>query len=147
MRTATRFISSDSLRCEALFVSPLQPSDRADLAQVEAAILAAVRRFGDGGVAERVAQEFGDHPETAVARMRWARAAAGTPARAAAGTPARAAAGTRRRRVRRGLSPPARSRAATAPGSTGTTPWPRAGTAPRSSPASPGGSAGTTAAG
>jgi hypothetical protein len=64
---------SATIRSEALFVSPLQPSDRADIAQVEAAIIAVVRRFGDHGLAERVAQEFGDHPETAVARMCWAR--------------------------------------------------------------------------
>jgi hypothetical protein len=70
-------IRSATIRSEALFVSPLQPSDRADIAQVEAAIIAIVRRLGDQGVAERVAQEFGDHPETAVARMRWARELAG----------------------------------------------------------------------
>ena len=66
-------IRSRTVRSEALFVSPLQPSDRAGIAQVEAAIVVVVRRFGDRGVAERVAQEFGDHPESAVARMRWAR--------------------------------------------------------------------------
>jgi hypothetical protein len=71
-------IRSATIRSEALFVSPLQPSDRADIAQVEAAIIAVVRRFGDIGVAERVAQEFGDHPETAVARMLWARELAGS---------------------------------------------------------------------
>jgi hypothetical protein len=32
-----------------------------------------VRAFGRRGCAERVAQEFGDHPETAGPRMRWAR--------------------------------------------------------------------------
>ena len=32
------------------------------------------RAFGSRGCAERVAQEFGDHPETAAARMRWASA-------------------------------------------------------------------------
>jgi hypothetical protein len=81
-------IQSVAVRSEALFVSPLQPSDPADVARVEAAIVAVVRRFGDRGVAERVAQEFGDHPQTAVARMRWARELAGantaTPALAVA---------------------------------------------------------------
>jgi hypothetical protein len=33
----------------------------------------AVRKLGGRGCAELVAQEFGDHPDTAVARMRWAR--------------------------------------------------------------------------
>jgi hypothetical protein len=37
----------------------------------------AIRAFGCSGCAGRVAQEFGDHPETAVIRMRWARSAAG----------------------------------------------------------------------
>ena len=31
--------------------------------------------LGAAGCAERVAQEFGDHPETAAVRMRWARTA------------------------------------------------------------------------
>jgi hypothetical protein len=43
---------------------------------VRNAIAAAVREFGGQGCAEQVAQEFGDHPETAVVRMRWARALA-----------------------------------------------------------------------
>jgi hypothetical protein len=40
------------------------------------AIDAAVRAFGYSGCAGRVAQEFGDHPETAATRMRWARTTA-----------------------------------------------------------------------
>jgi hypothetical protein len=43
--------------------------------QIRQAIARAVREFGSRGCAARVAQEFGDHPETAVARMRWARQA------------------------------------------------------------------------
>jgi hypothetical protein len=62
---------------DALFVSVIQGSDRPDASQVRKAIAAAVRAYGGGGCAQRVAQEFGDHPETAVARMRWARAVAG----------------------------------------------------------------------
>jgi hypothetical protein len=61
---------------DALFVSGLQCSDRPSAGQVRQAIEAAVRAFGASGCAGRVAQEFGDHPETAAARMRWARAAA-----------------------------------------------------------------------
>ena len=61
----------------ALFVSVIQGSDRPDASQVRKAIAAAVRAYGGRGCAQRVAQEFGDHPEAAVARMRWARAVAG----------------------------------------------------------------------
>ena len=61
------------LRCEALFVSGLQPSDAPDGAALAAAADAAVRQYGVRGCAARMAQEFGDHPETAAARMRWIR--------------------------------------------------------------------------
>jgi hypothetical protein len=61
---------------DALFVSALQRSDGPGPDQVRQAIDAAARSFGWAGCAERVAQEFGDHPETAAARMRWARATA-----------------------------------------------------------------------
>jgi hypothetical protein len=61
---------------DALFVSVLQRSDEPSVIQVRQAIAAAVRAYGGGGCAQRVAQEFGDHPDTAVARMRWARAVA-----------------------------------------------------------------------
>ena len=61
---------------DALFVSALQRSDDPGTGQVWNAIAAAVHEFGGQGCAERVAQEFGDHPETAVVRMRWARALA-----------------------------------------------------------------------
>src|SRR5215510_14981188 len=36
---------------------------------------AAIRIFGARGCAAQVAQAYGEHPETAVVRMRWARAA------------------------------------------------------------------------
>ena len=63
---------------DALFVSALQRSDAPSAGQIRQAIDTAVAAFGGLGCAERVAQEFGDHPETAAARMRWARAAART---------------------------------------------------------------------
>jgi hypothetical protein len=62
---------------DALFVSVLQGSDQPDAGQIREAIATAVRAYGGQGCAQRVAQEFGDHPETAVARMRWARAVTG----------------------------------------------------------------------
>jgi hypothetical protein len=61
---------------DALFVSALQRSDAPSLGQIRQAIAAAIGTFGCVGCAERVAQEFGDHPETAAARMRWARTVA-----------------------------------------------------------------------
>jgi hypothetical protein len=60
-------------RCRALFCSTLQPSDAPTGGMVAAAISRAVQRFGIGGCADRMAQEFGDHPEVAVTRMRWVR--------------------------------------------------------------------------
>jgi hypothetical protein len=61
---------------DALFASVLQRSDNPSAGQVRKAIAAAVRAYGGLGCAQRVAQEFGDHPEAAVDRMRWARAVA-----------------------------------------------------------------------
>ncbi|TML25692.1 MAG: hypothetical protein E6G35_11770 [Actinobacteria bacterium] len=66
-----------AIRSEALFVSALQRSDNPDARQVQQAIAGAVRAYGGRGCAARVAQEFGDHPETAVVRMRWAREVVG----------------------------------------------------------------------
>ena len=63
----------NAARCEALFSSGLQESDTLTAASVTAAIAAAVRRFGVGGCAGLMAQEFGDHPVAARDRMRWAR--------------------------------------------------------------------------
>jgi hypothetical protein len=60
-------------RCQALFSSALQPSDAPTAGMIAAAISRAVQQFGAGGCAGRMAQEFGDHPEAAVTRMRWVR--------------------------------------------------------------------------
>ncbi|MGH3716059.1 MAG: hypothetical protein ACRDT4_21740 [Micromonosporaceae bacterium] len=60
-------------KAEALFVSDLQPSQQPSTAAVESAISRSIRTFGSRGCAARVAQEYGEHPEIAVARMRWAR--------------------------------------------------------------------------
>jgi hypothetical protein len=56
-----------------LFASALQRSDDPTLSEIREAILRAERDLGTCGCAEWVAQEFGDHPETAIPRMRWAR--------------------------------------------------------------------------
>ena len=68
--------TTSAVWADALFASMLQRSERPDAGQVRKAIAAAVRAYGGPGCAQRVAQEFGDHPETAVDRMRWARAVA-----------------------------------------------------------------------
>jgi hypothetical protein len=73
MRPAMHHLSISAARADALFVSALQRSDELSTGQVRKAVASAVRAFGSQGCAERVAQEFGDHPETAVVRMRWAR--------------------------------------------------------------------------
>lgn len=66
-------LNINAVRSEALFVSALQRSDEPGFGQIQEAVTRAVRELGSRGCAARVAQEFGDHPETAVARMRWAR--------------------------------------------------------------------------
>ncbi len=67
-----------AVRCEALFSSDLQSDQHPDSGQVRAAIVRTLQAFGVRDCAARVAQEFGDHPDLAVARMRWARDAVST---------------------------------------------------------------------
>ena len=73
MRRTEHHLSISAVRADALFVSALQRSDEPSRRQVRQAISGALHAFGRRGCAERVAQEFGDHPEMAVSRMRWAR--------------------------------------------------------------------------
>ena len=75
MRPTINHRSIGAAWANALFVSVLQPSQNPGARQVRRAVGAAVRRFGSRGCAGRVAQEFGDHPDAAAARMRWARQA------------------------------------------------------------------------
>ena len=58
---------------EALFASGLQRSDTPPASAVAEAISATVRQLGIRGCLSRMAQEFGDHPEAALDRMRWVR--------------------------------------------------------------------------
>ena len=60
MRPAMHHPSISAVRADALFVSALQRCEHPSTGQVRQAVAAAVRTFGE-------------HPETAVARMRWAR--------------------------------------------------------------------------
>ena len=75
MWSQTHGLSISTARADALFASALQRSDEPSAAQIHQAIAAAVRAFGVRGCAARVAQAYGEHPETAVLRIRWARAA------------------------------------------------------------------------
>ena len=71
------YLSMGAVWVDAVFASGLQRCDEPSAGQVRQAVTAAIGAFGCSGCAGRVAQEFGDHPETAVIRMRWARAVAG----------------------------------------------------------------------
>ncbi|OLB81150.1 MAG: hypothetical protein AUI14_04555 [Actinobacteria bacterium 13_2_20CM_2_71_6] len=61
--------------CEALFSSDLQASVPLEPQRVRAAIRRAILVLGVRNCAAVVAQEFGDHPDAAVARMLWAKEA------------------------------------------------------------------------
>jgi len=78
MQSAPSDLSISAARAEALFASALQCSDEPSAWQVERAVAAAIGTFGELGCAARVAQAYGEHPETAVTRMRWARTAVAT---------------------------------------------------------------------
>lgn len=75
MWSAPYDLSPAADRAAALFASALQRSDEPSSAQVRQAIATAASVLGRTGCAARVAQEYGEHPETAAARMRWARTA------------------------------------------------------------------------
>jgi len=62
-------------RAEALFNTDLTAGQRPSQAEVVAGIARAVRAHGGvRGCAAEVAAAYGEYPETAPARMRWARA-------------------------------------------------------------------------
>lgn len=61
-------------RAEALFTSDLPAGCRLSRDQADAAIVDAVRRHGGvRGCAAELAARYGERPDTAVPRMRWAR--------------------------------------------------------------------------
>jgi hypothetical protein len=65
-------ITLDEVRAEAVFAGDLQPSEHPPPDLVRRAVTAVLRRYGSAWCAARLAQEYGDHPETAQARMAWA---------------------------------------------------------------------------
>jgi hypothetical protein len=66
-------LNIDQARREALFASGLPRSDLLTADALTEVISCTVRRLGVGGCISLMAQEFGDHPETAAERMRWIR--------------------------------------------------------------------------
>jgi hypothetical protein len=85
MPSAPYDLSISAARAGALFASPLQRSDEPSARQVRQAIATAIGVYGVRDCAARVAQAYGEHPETALTRMRWALTAA---ASAFGGSPA-----------------------------------------------------------
>jgi len=67
------YLSMGAVQADAVFVSRPQRCDELGAGQVRQAVAAAVRAFARSSCDGRVAQEFGNHPDTAVLRMRWAR--------------------------------------------------------------------------
>ena len=62
---------------EAVFVSTLQPSEHPTAEQVSAAVRDSLSRHGgQHACASICAAEYGEHPDNAPARMRWALALA-----------------------------------------------------------------------
>lgn len=72
LRDADTTGSSGLVRAEALFASTLQSSESPTADQVRRAVGATLRRLGATGCAALLAGEFGEHPDTAAARMTWA---------------------------------------------------------------------------
>jgi hypothetical protein len=72
MPSAPYHLSISAARAGALFASPLQRSDEPSARQVRQAIATAIGVHGMRGCAARVAQAYGEQPETALTRMRWA---------------------------------------------------------------------------
>ena len=92
----TRLNVNDA-RCEALFASALQRSDAPTAEAVAEVISRTVRQLGIRGCASQMAQEFGDHPDTALDRMRWVRQLVGEVSASPAPRAARPATGNGRR--------------------------------------------------
>jgi hypothetical protein len=62
----------EAVRAEALFASMIQSSDLPSAIEVRGAVATTLRRLGIRGCAAEVAGEYGEHPDTACARMAWA---------------------------------------------------------------------------
>ena len=65
--------ADDVTRAEALFASDLQTADVQDTEVVDRAVDDRLRQDGPRGCSARMAYEYGEHPDLAAQRMRWAR--------------------------------------------------------------------------
>jgi hypothetical protein len=71
MTTSTDLLTA--ARAEALFTSDLSTTSHPTKAEVTTTIRRVIRTHGGSrGCATMLAGEYGEHPETAAARMRWA---------------------------------------------------------------------------
>ena len=61
-----------AIRAEALFTSLLQESQRPAPDEVREAVSTVLRMWGIRGCAGAVAEEYGEHPDSAIKRMTWA---------------------------------------------------------------------------
>jgi hypothetical protein len=66
--------AANAARYDALFASGARRCEVLSPARLAEVIIRTLGALGSVGCAAVVAQEFGDYPETAVARMRWAHA-------------------------------------------------------------------------
>jgi hypothetical protein len=90
MPSAPHDPSISAARDGALFTSPLQRCDEPAAGQVRQAIATALGVHGVRGCAARVAQPYGEHPQTALTRMRWALTATASALGDSPATPAHA---------------------------------------------------------
>lgn len=65
-------LSVRTARAELLALSPCQAVNIVDRATADAAIRDTLHRYGFRGCVAAFAEEMGAHPDTCVARMRWA---------------------------------------------------------------------------
>jgi len=78
----------DNVRAEALFASLLQPTDQPSATEVREAVTTTLRTLGIRRCAAYMAGEFGDHPDTAAVRMKWAKSVIRSTYPAGSATPA-----------------------------------------------------------
>jgi len=64
----------DPTRCMALFVADVSSTEPFDAGAVRDTVEHTLRRYGEDGCYARAAEVFGDRPEVAERRIRWARA-------------------------------------------------------------------------